>query len=219
MVYLAYDLKRSEETLKLLTEYEALCASYQKNELIPAAIYYWLGQVHFEQKKFTQAITFFAAVNSHPQPGELRNPSWWYLAESQREAGLWKFAIVSYERFQKLDPEKSKSNEFLLALAQAYLGAKEWNECQKLAEAVMLQDPEGKSSAQARFLVAECHEGRKDYLAAAKAFAALAVLYQDPHWTPHSMHRASLAFAKAGDTGNAQIWSDKLQKAYPQFRK
>ena len=219
MLYLAYDLKRPEETFALLTEYEQLSASLGKKELIPAAVYYWLGQIHFDQKKYLQAANFFAAVNSHPQPGDLRNPSWWYLAESQREAGLWKFAIVSYQRFEKLDPEKAKTNQFLLALAQSHLGAKEWNSAQALAEKVMLQDPDGKSTAQARFLVAECHEGRKDPLSAAKSFAAIAVLYQDPYWTPHAMHRASLAFTKSGDPITGLIWSEKLKKAYPQFRK
>ncbi len=219
MLYLAYDLKKAEQTLTLLTEFEQLCSQSGKNDLMPAAIYYWLGQVHFDQKKFTQAVNFFAAVNSHPQPGNLRNPAWWYLAESQREAGLWKFAIASYQRFEKLDPDKAKTNQFLLALAQSHLGAKEWNLAQSLAEKVMLQDPEGKSSTQARFLVAESHEGRQDYLSAAKSFAAIAVLYQDPYWTPHAMHRASLAFTKSGDSVTGLLWAEKLKKAYPQFRK
>lgn len=219
MVYLAYELKNPEKTLLFLQDYEKLFETNPKIDLMPAAIYYWLGEVDFNKKLYASAATFFAAVNSHPQPGELRNSAWWYLAESQRQTGLWKFAITSYERFQKLEPEKALSNEFILALAQAHLGAKNWKEAQTLSEKVMLQDPEGKSSAQARFLVAESYEGRNDFAAAAKAFAALAVLYQDPHWTPRAMHRASLAFAKINDKTNAQSWNEKLSKQYPEFRK
>lgn len=219
MVYLAYELKKPDQTLLYLREFEALLEKNPKLEIMPAAIYYWLGETDFKQRKFTSASIFFAAVNSHPQPGELRHSAWWYLAECQRENKLWKYAIASYERFQKLEFEKSKSNEFLLSFSQAHLGAKNWEEAQKIAEKVMIQDPEGKSSAQARFIVAETHEGRNDFVAAAKAFAALAVLYQDPYWTPRAMHRASLAFEKINDDTNAQLWNDKLLKQYPDFRK
>jgi hypothetical protein len=54
---------------------------------------------------------------------------------------------------------------------------------------------------------------RKEYADAAKAFAAVALLYRDAELTPLAMRRAADAFELAGDKASALSWRQKLKTA------
>jgi outer membrane protein assembly factor BamD (BamD/ComL family) len=59
---------------------------------------------------------------------------------------------------------------------------------------------------------------RGDFPEAAKQFALVAELFDDPKITPQAEARAADAFERAGDAPAAQQWRDKLKAAYPQFQ-
>ncbi len=214
LVYLGYELKDADATGIYWEEYEKATEKTPTAPVLPAAIPYWLGKTAFDKQLYARAVPYFNQVNAHPDSDELRAPSWWLLAESQRHLSSWKSAIDAYERYRMLVPDKANTNEVLLALSQAHLGAHHEDVAQSLAEKVLLQDPEGNSGAQARFLLGEAHAGRKNYLEAAKTFATLSLLYDDPILTPKAMTRAAECYEKLGDTTSATEWREKLKNRH-----
>jgi TolA-binding protein len=219
LALLAFALQDYKKTTAYSADYEkdaAATPATAKNKL-PAALYFWLGQQSQNVAKFDAAITAFSVVVNHPQAGEFGTPAWWLLAESQRAAGQFKAAVASYQTYRQKNPPAANSTEVLLALAQADLGAADYDAAQSLVEQAMLQEPEGKDNATARRILGDTYFARGNYVEAAKAFVALALLYNDPTLTPLAMKRASEAYAKAGQADQAQEWRNTLKKKYPNY--
>jgi len=67
-------------------------------------------------------------------------------------------------------------------------------------------------------LLGETAFAAQDYVGAAKMFAAVALLFDDPSITPQAMARAVDAYQKAGDLKSAGDLQQKLKIKYPQFQ-
>ena len=87
-----------------------------------------------------------------------------------------------------------------------------------LGNQALLQEPEGPRSAAARMLLGETCYATTNYADAARNFATLAVLFDDPQITPQAMARAADAFEKAGDAKSAADWRGKLKDKYPTYQ-
>jgi TolA-binding protein len=127
-------------------------------------------------------------------------------------------AVTSYEKSRQLKPDTSNATSVLLALGRAKLGAQDFDAAKKLGDQALLQEPEGPNSAAARMLLGETAFAAQNYPEAARMFATLAVLFDDPKIAPQAMSRAADAFAKAGDSASATQWRQKLQDKYPQYQ-
>lgn len=220
LALLSFALLDVKRTAAYTADYEkdsAANAAAGKSKL-PAALYFWLGQKAQEQGQPDRAVAYFSVVTTHPAAGEFLNPAWWMLGESQRAAGQFKNAVASYQTYRQRNPAAANSTEVLLALAQADLGAADYDGAQALLEQAMLQEPEGKNNAIARKILGDNYFARGNFTEAAKTFAALALLYSDPSLTPLAMKRAADAYDKAGQPDQAQEWRANLKKKYPSAR-
>lgn len=213
----AYRQKKFQPTADYTSEYEAARKDKPDAPMLPVDLYFWLGEQARASQNFAQAIVYFTTVIRQPQNKDFLNAAWWDLAESQRAAHQWKDAISSYQMFQQLSPDMSKTSEVLLALAQSHLGAEELDPAQKEVETVMLQEPEGLHNAQARLILGNIYRARHDDASAAKVFSALSLLYNDPVITPEAMSRAIACYEKTGDVQQAAEWRAKLKKNYPGY--
>ena len=136
----------------------------------------------------------------------------------QSENKEWPAAVAGYEKYRGLKPESKDATVVLLALGRAQLGAGNLDAAKALGQQALLQEPEGPASAAARTLLAETDMAARDYAEAARMFATLAVLFDDPKITPQAMTRAADAFTAAGDSASASQWRAKLQAKYPQYQ-
>jgi tetratricopeptide (TPR) repeat protein len=222
LVLAAYGMKNYDKTVAYLKEYETIPAptdpQAQISARLPAAIFYWLGETARQAGKWDDAEAYYTRVTKHPDPGDLLAGAWWQLGEVQSHRKEWPAAVASYQKYRDLKPDAKDATVVLLALGRTELGAQDFADATALGNQALLQEPEGPRSAAARMLVGEASFATKTYPEAARMFATLAVLFDDPQITPQAMSRAADAFEKAGDAKSAAEWRAKLKAKYPQFQ-
>jgi len=105
----------------------------------------------------------------------------------------------------------------LLALGAVKIGAHKPDDAQKIAEEIMLLQPEGRVNAEARLLAGEVQLERGNFDDAGKAFKGVALLYDDPAITPRALDKAALAYRQAGKTDEADRLARELHERYPNY--
>jgi len=218
----AYGEKDYDKTAAYLKEYDTIPAPVdpqaQIAARIPAALFYWLAETARKADKWDEAEVYYSRVTQHPDPGDLLAGAWWQLGEVESHREEWPAAVASYEKYRRLKPEAQDATTVLLALGRAGLGAQNFDAAKKLGDQALLQEPEGPRSAAARMLLGETAFATQNYPEAARMFATLAVLFDDPVLTPQAISRAADAFERAGDAKSAADWRQKLKDKYPQYQ-
>jgi TolA-binding protein len=218
----AYGLKDYDKTVSYLKDYDTIAAPLDPQARaaaeLPAALFYWLGDTARKAGKWDDAETDYTRVTQHPEAGDLLAGAWWQLGEVESHQKQWTNAVASYEKYRQLKPEAKDATTVLLALGRAQLGAQNFDAAKKLGDQALLQEPEGPRSAAARMLLGETAFATQNFPEAARMFATLAVLFDDPAITPQAISRAGDAFEKSGDAKSAAEWRQKLKDKYPQFQ-
>ena len=218
----AYGLKDYDKTVAYVKEYDTIPGPTDPQARIaarlPAALFYWLAETARKADTWDAAETYYSRVTRHPEPGDLLAGAWWQLGEAQSHRQEWPAAVASYEKYRQLKPDAKDATVVLLALGRAQLGTQNFDAATKLGNQALLQEPEGPRSAAARMLLGETAFATKNYPEAARMFATLAVLFDDPKITPQAISRAADAFEKAGDARSAADWRQKLKDKYPQYQ-
>jgi len=83
----------------------------------------------------------------------------------------------------------------LLKLGDVKIAAHKPDEAQKIAEQIMVLQPEGQVNAQARLLVGDAQLERGNFEEASKAFMGVALLYDDPAITPPRLRTRRSSFS------------------------
>jgi tetratricopeptide (TPR) repeat protein len=222
LVLAAYGMKNDDKTVAYVKEYDTIPAPTDPQAQIaarlPAALFYWLAENARRAGKWDEAEIYYARVTRHPEPGDLLAGAWWELGEVESHRKAWPAAVASYEKYRELKPDVKDATVVLLALGRAQLGAQNFSMATALGNQALLQEPEGPRSAAARMLLGETSFATKAYPDAARMFATLAVLFDDPQITPQASARAADAFEKAGDAKSAADWRQKLKDKYPQYQ-
>jgi len=218
----AYGMKDYDKTVAYLKEYDTIPSPIDPQAQIaarlPAALFYWLGEAARKADKWDEAEIDYSRVTQHPDPGDLLAGAWWQLGEAQSHRKEWPASVASYGKYRELKPDAKDATTVLLALGRAQLGAQNFDASKKLGDQALLQEPEGPNSAAARMLLGETAFATQSYPEAARMFATLAVLFDDPKITAQAMSRAADAFERTGDAKSAADWRQKLQGKYPQYQ-
>ena len=222
LVLAAYGMKNEAKARAYIKEYDAIPLPNDPQARIaarlPAALFYWLAEQARQAGHWDEAENFYTRVTQHPDPGDLLAGAWWQLGEIESRRKEWPAAVASYSQYRQLKPDAKDATQVLLALGRVQLGAGNLDAAKALGNQALLQEPEGPNSAAARMLVAETAFAAQSYAEAARMFATLAVLFDDPKITPQAMARAADAFDRAGDAKSAADWRAKLQAKYPGFQ-
>jgi tetratricopeptide (TPR) repeat protein len=218
----AYGMKDPAKAAAYLKEYDTLPVPADPQARLaarlPAALFYWLGETARKAGRWEEAEADYTRVTQHPDPGDLLAGAWWQLGQVQAARQEWAAAVSSDEKYRDLKPDAKDATVVLLALGRAQLGAGHTDAAKVLGQQALLQEPEGPNSAAARTLLAETAFASRSYPEAARMFATLAVLFDDPKITPQAMSRAADAFELAGDAKSAADWRQKVQTRYPGFQ-
>jgi tetratricopeptide (TPR) repeat protein len=221
LVLAAFGMKNYSAAVSYLKEYDTLAAPADPQAAIaarlPAALFYWLAQTAQKSGDLADAEAYYLRVIRHADPGDLLAGAWWELGEVQSARKEWTQAVASYEDYRGLKPATKDATTVLLALGRARLGAGDFDGAKKIAEQIMLQEPEGPHNADGRMLLGETAFARGDFPEAAKQFGLIGALFDDPKITPQAEARAADAYERAGDQKSAAKCRDKLKSAYPQF--
>jgi len=222
LVLAAYGLKDYNKTVGYLKDYDTIplpadsVAAHQMQ--LPPTLFYWLGGIAQKAANWNDAETYYTRFLHNPDLADFVWSAWWNLGEVQSQRKEWSAAVASYEKSRQLKPDTSNATSVLLALGRAELGAQDFDAAKKLGDQALLQEPEGPNSAAARMLLGEVAFAAHNYPEAARMFATLAVLFDDPKITPQAMARAADSFGMAGNAASAAQWRQKLQDKYPGYQ-
>lgn len=205
----------------LQTEVEVYDAWRLKHGKVPEMaleVYEWLGQETMEKGNAEKAEPYLRRVlaSSKDLPQRKRVQLRLAMLMSQlKNAGA---AVREWQAYRVAFPEEANRSPVLEPLAEAQIGAADFESAQKLAEQILRQNPEGDYNARGRLLLGEVEFGKHNYKEAAKLFSAAALLVQDPQLTPRALSRAEKSYRLAGDNKKADELLLRLKKEYPDFK-
>ncbi|SDU23377.1 Tetratricopeptide repeat-containing protein [Verrucomicrobium sp. GAS474] len=221
LLWIVWQKKDLDKTEALVRDYDGFtnAADPQSKEIrVPAGLYYWMGSQEADAGHPEAAAVWYAAVTVHPAAGTYLASAWWELAEAQRKLKRWPAAVVSYQTFRAKEAKSAETSPVLLALAEAQIGeGKDFAGAKENLDKVLLQEPEGKNNAQARYLTGRWHLAQKQYGDALKSFATLSLIYRDDVITPRALNAAAQAADLAGEKAQAEGFRKKLRDGYPAF--
>jgi TolA-binding protein len=188
-----------------------------QNAKIPAEILEWLGLEYYNEKNYPAAAKYLTILGKSDSLGNVKPDFWFYLADAETKLKNFAGAEAAYERYLQVATDPAAKAKTLLALGATKIAAHKPDEAQKIAEEIMSLQPEGRVNAEARLLAGDVQFERQHFEEAGKAFMGVALLYDDPAITPRALHKAALAYQKAGKNDEADRVAKQLREKYPDF--
>jgi TolA-binding protein len=181
----------------------------------PAEVRTWLGLTALENGQYAEAVEFLATVaGADDATDELRLS----LAQAQIGAGQNGGARTTLEKLlPRLHEPKTKARAHLL-MSEALIGLKDHEAAKVQAEEALKLQPEGRLNAEARLANGRALLAQDRYDDAARAFMAVALLYDEKDLTPEALVLAEQAYRQADNTTDADRARDELQRRYPDFK-
>ena len=123
----------------------------------------------------------------------------------------------AYSRYLQNSTDAAGKAKVLLALGATKIAAHKPDDAEKIASEIMTLQPEGKVNAEARLLEGDVQFERQRFEDAGKAYAGVALLYDDPAITPRALNKAADAYRRAGKTDEADHVAKQLRDRYPNY--
>ena len=181
----------------------------------PAEVRNWLGLASLEAGDYAAAAEFLAPLAS---AGDASDEVRLALARAQIGAGDMAGAKVTLEKLlPRVHEPKAKAQVHLL-LADALIGLKQGEQAKQQAEEALRLQPEGRINAQARLANGRALLAQDRFDDAARAFMAVALLYDDKDLSPQALNLAEQAYRRANNATDAERAREELQRRYPDFK-
>lgn len=177
----------------------------------PREILRWAGLRSAQEADFPAAERCLAAL---PEPDAEALVA---LAESRLALGKYAEAAASAQAAAEAAQQPASRARALLAEAEARRGLQDFAAAEQLAEAVMELQPEGRWNALGRMVLAEVAFARGDFEEAARAFMAVALLYEDEAVTPRALDRAAESYRRARREEEAMRAAEELRRRFPSY--
>jgi TolA-binding protein len=187
------------------------------NTNVPPEVLEWLGIGYYNEKNFQAAEKYLSALRKIDNPTNVKPDFLFYLGDTATKLKNLPEAEDAFGRYLQTAKDPAGKAKVLLALGAVKIGAHKPDEAQKIAEEIMVLQPEGRVNAEARLLAGEVQLERRNFEDAGKAFKGVALLYDDPAITPRALDKAALAYRQAGKTDEADRLSRELRERYPNY--
>ena len=182
------------------------------------ALVEWVARRRFDQGQYERALQAALALAESAREPSWRQIGWHWAGASQTQLGNDKAALGLYEKAvaEKADTREGAESQLLLAGLELKAGRHE-KAAERYAAAAQSATAEDSLDLRVRayFGLGEAAEAAGQAEKAARHFMSVAVLFDDPEWTPHSLFRAGRLFGQAGQPAEqAGAWKE-LKDRYP----
>ncbi len=184
---------------------------------VPPEVLEWLGIQYYNEKNFQAAEKYLNALSKIDNPGKVKPDYLFYLGDAATKLKNVAEADDAFSKYLQTAKDPAGKAKVLLALGAVKISAHKPDDAQKIAEEIMVLQPEGRVNAEARLLAGEVQLERGNFDDAGKAFKGVALLYDDPAITPRALNKAALAYRQAGNTEEADRLSHELRERYPNY--
>ena len=183
---------------------------------IPAEILEWLGIGYYNEKNYAAAEKYLGVLGKIDNP-PVKPDFWFYLGDAAAKQQKFDESETALGKYLQVATDPAGKAKVLLKLGEVKIAAHKPDDAQKIAEQIMVLQPEGQVNAQARLLAGDVQFERGNFDEASKAFMGVALLYDDPAITPRALHKAATAYQRAGNTAEADKVARQLREKYPNY--
>jgi TolA-binding protein len=192
-------------------------ATNSPNASVPPEVLEWLGIQYYNEKNYeaaTKYLTMLAKLNSR---GNVKPDFLFYLGDAATKLKKLPDAEDAFARYLQVATDPAGKAKALIALGAVKIAVHKPDDAQKIAEEIMVLQPEGRVNAEARLLAGEVQLERGNFDDAGKAFMGVALLYDDPVITPRALNKAASAYQRAGKNAEADRLARELHERYPNY--
>jgi TolA-binding protein len=187
------------------------------NVNVPPEVLEWLGIEYYNEKNYETAEKYLSALAKIGNLGSVKPDFLFYLGDSATKLKNLPEAEDAFGRYLQIARDPAGKAKVLLALGAVKIGVHKPGDAQKIAEEIMVLQPEGRVNAEARLLAGDVQLERGNFDEAGKAFMSVALLYDDPAVTPRALDKAASAYRQAGKTEEADRLARELRERYPNY--
>ncbi len=198
------------------TEADALLGGSARDS-IPAEVLEWLGLEYYNDKNFAMAEKYLSALSQLSASAQVKPDYWFYLGDAASKVKKYEEAEAAFGRYLQTSTDPAGKAKTLLALGATKIAAHKADDAEKIAAEIMTLQPEGKVNAEARLLAGDVQFERQHFEDAGKAYAGVALLYDDPAITPRALDKAADAYRRAGKADEADRVAKQLRDRYPNY--
>jgi len=206
----------TKDRAALTKEIDGFIAAEQSAN-VPGEILEWLGTEYYNEKNYPAAEKYFSVLGKIDSRGKVKPDFWFYLGDAASRSKNFDEAEMAFGNYLQTATDPAGKAKVLLALGAVKIGAHKADDAQKIAEEIMVLQPEGRVNAEARLLAGDVQLERGRFDDAGKAFMGVALLYDDPAITPRALEKAALAYQKAGKAEEADRLTRQLREKYPNY--
>src|SRR6266436_4816401 len=183
----------------------------------PPEVLEWLGIEYYNEKNYETAEKYLSVLGKIDNRGGVKPDFWFYLGDAATKLKNLPEAEDAFGKYLQTAKDPAGKAKVLLALGAVKIGAHKPDDAQKIAEEIMLLQPEGRVNAEARLLAGDVQLERGNFDDSGKAFMSVALLYDDPAITPRALDKAASAYQRAGKVDEADRLFRQLRERYPNY--
>jgi len=187
------------------------------NVNVPPEVLEWLGIEYYNEKNYEAASKYLSALAKVDNRGSVKPDFLFYLGDAATKLEKLSEAEDALGKYLQVAKDPAGKAKALIALGAIKIGIHKPDDAQKIAEEIMVLQPEGRVNAEARLLAGEVQLERGNFDGAGKAFMGVALLYDDPAITPRALDKAASAYQRAGKNEEADRLSRELRERYPNY--
>lgn len=191
--------------------------SANTNAGIPPEVLEWLGIEYYNDRNYPLAEKYLVALSRLGNLSGVKPDFWFYLGDVAGKLKHYDQAEKAYSRYLQSSTDAAGKAKALLALGATKIAAHKPDDAEKIAAEIMTLQPEGKVNAEARLLEGDVQFERQQFEEAGKAYAGVALLYDDAAITPRALDKAADAYRRAGKTEEADRVAKQLHDRYPNY--
>ena len=214
---LAVALQRQDRMDEAADQIVPLLGEPQRVAENPALVE-WLAHRRFDQEQYDRTLQAASALAENSQEPSWRQIGWYWVGASQSRLGDDRAAAAAYEKAvaEKAETREGAEAQLLLASLDLKAGRRD-KAAERYAAAAAAASGEDSLDLRVRayFGLGETAEAAGEADKAARHFMSVAVLFDDPEWTPHALFRAGRLFGQVGKKAEqAEAWKE-LKERYP----
>jgi TolA-binding protein len=177
---------------------------------------FWLVQYRLDQGEYAKMRSVLSVFGERYPSGELAHETAFFMGESFMGTSEFEKAIEQYTRSIALKANGPFTPHAYLGMGVAFAARNNPTEAEKNFNEALKFDEETEVGARARYEIASLKLRAGDTLEAAKAFMLVAILFDDPKYSPLSLYKAGECFQKAGKIEDGKKAFEELKSKYPQ---
>jgi len=205
----------SHDRAAITKETDALLA-VNSNARIPAEILEWLGTEYYNEKNYSAAEKYLSVLGRIDNP-PVKPDFWFYLGDAAARQQKFEESENALGKYLQVATDPAGKAKVLLKLGDIKIAAHKPDDAKKIADQIMVLQPEGQVNAQARLLAGDVQFERGNFEEASKAFMGVALLYDDPAITPRALKKAAMSYQRAGKAAEADKVVRQLKERYPNY--